>query len=127
MNILKGLKQVCLDQNQDEKLYIANSQKVSEMIVQLFMAKFYQNSIKNIQIDLKMPEQQIQVNNQKQVEKVGKVNMIIKGYINKEPIEDEEFKNVNIAAQDIVLKPFIYSLDQNEHLDAQMQTADEKR
>lgn len=53
--------------------------------------------------------------------------MIIKGYINKEPIEDEEFKNVNIAAQDIVLKPFIYSLDQNEHLDAQMQTADEKR
>lgn len=57
MNILKGLKQICLDQNQDEKLYIANSQKVSEMIAQLFMSDFYQASIQNVQIDFKLSEE----------------------------------------------------------------------
>jgi hypothetical protein len=40
MSLLKGLKSVCLDQD-DEKMYIANSQKIQQMIVQLFMADFY--------------------------------------------------------------------------------------
>jgi len=32
MSILQGLKSVCLEQH-DERLYLANSQKVSKMIV----------------------------------------------------------------------------------------------
>lgn len=38
--ILKGLKTVCLD-NEDEKMYIANSHSISRMIIELFMSDFY--------------------------------------------------------------------------------------
>lgn len=38
--ILKALKTVCLE-NLKEKLYIANSEKISKMIIQLFMSDFY--------------------------------------------------------------------------------------
>jgi hypothetical protein len=38
--ILKGLKAVCLD-NVEEKMYIANSQSIASMIIELFMSDFY--------------------------------------------------------------------------------------
>jgi hypothetical protein len=41
------------------------------------MSDFYQASIKNIEIDFKIPEEQIKNNKKKQCEKVGKVNKII--------------------------------------------------
>ena len=39
-NILKALKTCVLD-NQDEKLYIANSKEITRLIIQLFMSDFY--------------------------------------------------------------------------------------
>jgi len=39
-NILKALKTVCLE-NVDEKLYIANSQNISKLIIQLYMSDYY--------------------------------------------------------------------------------------
>ena len=40
VSLLKALKTVCLENN-EEKLYIANSYKITELIVQLFMSDFY--------------------------------------------------------------------------------------
>ena len=40
VSLLKALKTICLE-NGDEKLYIANSDKIQEYIVQLFMTDFY--------------------------------------------------------------------------------------
>tara|TARA_B110000285_G_C15093592_1_gene600576 strand:+ start:445 stop:687 length:243 start_codon:yes stop_codon:yes gene_type:complete len=42
VSLLKALKAVCLE-NEQEKLYIANSEKITELIVQLFMSDFYPN------------------------------------------------------------------------------------
>lgn len=39
-SILKSLKAVCLD-NEDEKLYIANSDQICKLIVRLFMSDYY--------------------------------------------------------------------------------------
>ena len=40
MSILNGLRMVCLEST-EEKLYIANSDEISKMIVQLYMSDFY--------------------------------------------------------------------------------------
>ena len=126
MSLLKGLKSVCLDQD-DEKMYIANSQKIQQMIVQLFMADFYP------MIDEKSEElfgkeiftdEQKQVEKDKQIQRMDKVQSIIKKYSNHEEAQKlrvgykknnflmekvdivQNCDDIIISAQDIVLNPF---------------------
>lgn len=126
MSLLKGLKSVCLDQD-DEKMYIANSQKIQQMIVQLFMADFYP------MIDEKSEElfgkeiftdEQKQVEKDKQIQRMDKVQSIIKKYSNHEEAQKlrvgykknnflmekvdiaQDCDDIIISAQDIVLNPF---------------------
>ena len=83
--ILKGLKTVCLD-NEEEKMYIANSQSISRMIVELFMSDFYpglhsdQRLMQNFYQHMKMDEEEKRMNKEKQYVRMVAVQKIIRAY-----------------------------------------------
>ena len=63
MSILNGLRMVCLEST-EEKLYIANSDEISKMIVQLYMSDFYpgihcdKHFIRQCNLEFKLDEDQ---------------------------------------------------------------------
>lgn len=130
-SILQSLKNVCLE-NEDEKLYIANSQTITKLIIKSFMSDHYpsiksdKNLIDQFYNTIKMSENKKQVKNTKQYERSVKVHQIIKKYISSDPRNRkqgsdklnqhiEELSQLRLKAKDIVLNPFVYSPDYKDH------------
>lgn len=83
--ILKALKTVCLE-NLKEKLYIANSEKISKMIIQLFMSDFYPSihqdtTLENLYMSaLKISEEKERTLKEKQFEKMIEIQKTVRKY-----------------------------------------------
>ena len=103
--MLNALKTVCLENN-EEKLYIANSQQISKLILQLFMSDFYPivHTDRDLQAKyfdtLKLPEEKKTQERIAQFDHVIEVQKIIKKYKNKDKInlQEEDDQQCKITA-----------------------------
>jgi len=120
-SILKALKTVCLE-NQEEKLYIANSHSISKHIIQLFMSDFYPSIHSDTDLQhkyyhsLKLTDEKKLVLKERQFERMIGINRLIKSYKKQQP-RPEDMDDLNMTAQDIILNPFLYSPDYKDHFD----------
>lgn len=83
--------------------------------------------INKIQSTMKVTDEKKQIKNEKQHERIVKVNRIIKKYNQQEnprhsfrkqvkpEKEEEQLDNFKLTAKDIVLNPFVYSPDYKDH------------
>ena len=114
--ILKGLKGVCLD-NENEKMYIANSESITVMIIELFMSDFYSGIHSDSGLMhqhynmMKMDEDEKRIYKEKQFGKMVTIEKVIKKYKKHDEAQQQKNEKMGQGSQQSTINQGSQSLD----------------